>query len=97
MKKNDLIEIKNTSQENLVKKMSVLKDELSKLVIERNRGKLSNIKLVGKKRKDIAQINTIMRQKQLLKDLENNMNKPIEEGGKSKVKSKDESANKTKS
>jgi len=86
MKKTELTETKTISAEELIKKVTLLKGELADLILEKQMGKLKNKKSVFKKRKDLSQIMTILRQKQLLSELElNNVNDKStnkKEGGK---------------
>lgn len=72
MKRNDFLEIKNLNIESLVEKIKVLKKEVDGLVFDKNIGKLKNLKSISKKRKDVAQMLTVLRQKQLLIELESN-------------------------
>ena len=69
MKRNQLSEIKNLETEELAKKVLVAKVELEELVLNKNMRKIKDLKLPSKKRKDIAQMLTILRQKELLAEL----------------------------
>lgn len=68
MKRNDLAEIKKLKTEQLQEKTAKIKEEISTLVLDKSMNKLSNIKQIKNKRKDLAQILTILRQKQLLQE-----------------------------
>ena len=69
-KRTEFIEIKNLSVEELVKRLVVTKKELMSLTLDKNMDKQKDVKLVLKKRKEIAQLATVLRQKQLLVKLE---------------------------
>lgn len=72
MKKADFNEIKGLAVDQLSKKLTLFRVELTDLVLEKNMKKLTDTKAVNKKRKDIAQVLTVIRQKQLLIKLESN-------------------------
>ncbi len=69
MKRNELKEIKGLEIKVINVRVKKAKDELADLIMDKNMKKLKDIKAVDKKRKDIAQILTILRQKQLLEKL----------------------------
>lgn len=70
MKRVDLTEIKNLTEGEIFKKVVIAREELVDLSLDKNMGKLKDIKAVVKKRRDIAQMLTILRQKQLLGEVE---------------------------
>lgn len=70
MKKNDLAQIKLLDLSQLRSKLRSIKDEVANLVMDKNMKKLKDLKVIFKKRKDLAQILTILRQKELLSELE---------------------------
>ncbi|MBI4036416.1 50S ribosomal protein L29 [Candidatus Daviesbacteria bacterium] len=70
MKKQQLKEIKTAAVAELKSKLRLYQKELASLVLDKNSKKLKDIKAVYKKRKDIAQVLTILRQKELLKKME---------------------------
>ena len=70
MKKNDLIQIKALDLKELGVKAKSLKADIASLVVDKNMKKLKDIKSISKKRKDLAQVLTVLRQKQLLEQLE---------------------------
>lgn len=70
MKKNEFAQIKNLDVKELKDKAKSLKGEIGKLTMEKNMKKLKDLKMISKKRKDLAQILTVVRQKQLLEELE---------------------------
>lgn len=69
MKKNDLQETKILDEKALEKKAAILQQEISNLMLDKNTGKLKDIRVIFKKRKDLAQVLTVLRQKQLLSEL----------------------------
>lgn len=69
-KRTQFTEIKGLSVEELIKKLLAAKKELVDLGMDKNMGKQKDVKLSLKKRKEIAQLSTILRQKQLLGELE---------------------------
>ena len=70
MKKNEFAQIKNLDVKELKDKAKSLKGEIGKLTMEKNMKKFKDLKMISKKRKDLAQILTVVRQKQLLEELE---------------------------
>ncbi len=70
MKKNELTQIKGLDIKELRGKVKVIKDELANLTIDKNMKKSKDTKIISKKRKDLAQILTVIRQKELLNQLE---------------------------
>lgn len=69
MKKQALAEIKNIDIQALKGRMQHSDEEMQKLVLDKSINKLTDVKTLRRKRKDIAQIATILRQKELLKQL----------------------------
>lgn len=70
MKKNELTQIKGLDLKELSVKAKTLRGEISGLIIDKNMKKLKDVKSVSKKRKDLAQVLTVIRQKELLTELE---------------------------
>ncbi len=70
MKKNDFIQIKALDLSELKQKAKTLKLEIEDVVMDKNMKKLKDLKTIFKKRKDLAQVLTVARQKQLLAELE---------------------------
>ncbi len=70
MKKNDLTQVKSFDIKTLVEKAKNTKKEIADLIMDKNMSKLKDLKVISKKRKDLAQILTILKQKQLLESLE---------------------------
>lgn len=70
MKKKDLTEIKSLEEIKLQSMIKKAKEELSDLILDKNMKKLKDLKSPSKKKKEIAKILTVLRQKELLKELE---------------------------
>lgn len=70
MKKSELVQIKGLNIKELKSKAKSLKDEIAGLIMDKNMKKLKDKKAVFKKRKDLAQVLTVIRQKELLSELE---------------------------
>ncbi len=70
MKKNDFLQIKILEERAIAGKIKEAKLEIASLVIDKNMKKLKDVKAISKKRKDIAQMLTVLRQKQLIGELE---------------------------
>ncbi len=70
MKKSELTQIKGLDLKELKLKVKSLKSELAGMVLDKNMKKLKDLKALDKKRKDIAQVLTAVRQKELLAELE---------------------------
>lgn len=70
MKRNDFAEIKNMDVKSLLTKAKGLKEEIVSLTMDKNMKKLKDTKAIFKKKKDLAQVLTIARQKELLAQLE---------------------------
>lgn len=74
MKKNDLTKIKQMDIKALKEKIQEAKEELLKLALDKNMNKLENPKLIKNKRRDMAQMLTILQQKELIRALEDKEN-----------------------
>lgn len=70
MKTNDFKKLKNLTLEEIKQKTQAARKELAKLVMDKNMKKLKDVKAVSKKKKELAQLLTLGRQKKLLSDLE---------------------------
>ena len=70
MKRNDLAEAKRLDQKSILEKVKILSKEITDLILDKNMNKLKDLKAINKKKKDIAQLLTILRQKELLEQLE---------------------------
>lgn len=75
MKKNDLTELKNLNIPAIEAKVADAKKDLANLVIDKNMSKLGDFKVLDKKRKDVAQMLTVLNQKLELQKLEDNLKK----------------------
>lgn len=62
--------MKNLGIKDLVEKIRGLKKDIANLVMEKNMKKLKDLKMISKKRKETAQILTLLKNKQLLAQLE---------------------------
>jgi len=72
-KKADLVEIKNMDEKALIAKILSLKADYASMIIEKNINKLTDVKAPGKLKRQIAQIATVLRQKQLIKEYQTNV------------------------
>lgn len=72
MKNNNIAEYKKMDSPDLKKHIKQLRVELDNLLIQKNSGKLSDLKVANKKRHQIAQMFTILNQKVALEKLEKN-------------------------
>lgn len=70
MGKKDLTEIKNLEIKSLRERVTQSKKELADLIMDKNIKALKDLKDISKKKKDIARILTVIRQKELLEQLE---------------------------
>lgn len=70
MKKNEFIQMKGSDLKELKVKIKALKEEIANLTLDKNMKKLKDLKMVSKKKKEMAQILTVIRQKELLVELE---------------------------
>lgn len=62
--------MKNLGIKELAEKIRGLKKDIANLVMEKNMKKLKDLKMIYKKRKETAQILTLIKNKQLLAKLE---------------------------
>jgi ribosomal protein L29 len=70
MKRNELLEIKKMDSGAINEKVKKTRKEITDLVLDKNMNKLKNLKAIFNKRKEVAKMLTILKQKQLLKELE---------------------------
>ncbi len=75
MKKNDFVQIKTLDISELMLKAKSLKIEIADLIMDKNMKKMKDLKMISKKRKDMAQILTVLRQKEILNMLESETSK----------------------
>lgn len=73
MKKNELTIVKGLDIKELKLKAKELKREIADLSIDKNMQKLKDLKQINKKKKDLAKILTVIRQKEILAELELNV------------------------
>lgn len=66
MKKNELIQIKGLDVKELRAKAISIRKEIADLVVDKNMKKLKDLKMISKKRKDLAQVLTILEVKKEL-------------------------------
>lgn len=78
MKRDELKQVAALTIAELKVKASALKKEIATLTMDKNMKKLKDIKEVAKKKKELAQVLTFARQKELLGDLESKIK--IEKG-----------------
>lgn len=72
MKKTSFNDIKKMDTKALLEKAKSTKKEIVEKYMDKNMAKLKNLKEIKNKRRDLAQMLTVLRQKQLLKELEVN-------------------------
>ncbi len=70
MKKTELTQMKGLDVKELAGKAGDLKKEIANLVMDKNMKKLKDLKSISKKRKALAQVLTILGQKEQLGKLE---------------------------
>ena len=70
MKKNELAEVKKLEIKALLERVKKVRLEVAELVMDKNMNKLKDLKAIRKRRKDVAQILTVIAQKELLEQLQ---------------------------
>lgn len=70
MKKNEFIQIKGLDLKELNSKANALREEIANLTLDKNMKKLKDLKMISKRKHDLAQILTVITQKELLIQLE---------------------------
>lgn len=65
MRKRELKELKNKTIKELKELIEKMEEELAKLKVEKEGGKLRNISQLREKRRDLARIKTILREKEI--------------------------------
>ncbi len=79
MKRNDLNEAKRLDQKALQEKVKALRAEMSGLVLDKHMNKLKDLKIISRKKKEVAQFLTILKQKELMESLESKIQPKVEE------------------
>lgn len=78
MKKNEFMIIKGLDIKELREKLKTFKKEIADLSMDKNRNILKDLKSIDKKRKELAQVLTVLNQKQTLAKLEQKVDsKPV--------------------
>ncbi|MDO8429424.1 MAG: 50S ribosomal protein L29 [Candidatus Daviesbacteria bacterium] len=70
MKKNELAENKRMDKKSLLEKIKKAKQEIWSLYMDKNMAKLANFRVIKNKRREVAQLMTILNQKISLEKLE---------------------------
>ena len=70
MKKNEFGEIKALDIKTLSTRVRGLRAEIADLVLDKNMNTLKNVKQINHKRRDLAQLLTVLRQKEMIAVLE---------------------------
>lgn len=81
MKKQELADIKKGDKKFLTDQVGKIKQEIADLVMDKNMNKLKDLKSIFKKRQNLAQILTVLKQRELVERLEGSLSKE-EQGGK---------------
>ncbi len=94
-KSNDLLEFRGLDNMSLIKKIKLAKVELDSLLFDKNLNKLKDTSVIAKKKGVIAHLSTVLRQKELVSELEAKIDKKqpakkIEEVVKESVKEVEE-------
>ncbi len=89
MKRKEFVQIKGLDLKELKSRVGVLRAEIANLTLDKNMKKLKDLKTISKKKKDLAKVLTVIKQKELLMQLESEVenqksSKEVskEEGGK---------------
>lgn len=70
MKKQEFVQIKGLDLKELKSKAGALRVEIANLILDKNMKKLKDLKMISKKKKELAKVLTVIRQKELLMQLE---------------------------
>jgi ribosomal protein L29 len=70
MKKNEFASVKGLDIKELKGKLKNLNNEIANLILDKNMKKLKDLKIISKKKKEIAQFLTLIKQKEMLVQLE---------------------------
>lgn len=80
MKKNDLAEIKKADSKTIDERVAKIYKSLALGALDKNMGKLTNKKELKNKRRDLAQLLTVKRQKEILSGLESQVKEDNQNG-----------------
>lgn len=70
MKKQDFVQVKGLDLKELKTKTISLRKEIADLTLDKNMKKLKDLRTISKKKKEMARVLTVIRQKELLEELE---------------------------
>lgn len=70
MKKTEFAEIKKMEIQPLLGKIKNAQKEILGFILDKSTNKITNLKVIKNKRRDLAQMMTVLRQKQILQELE---------------------------
>lgn len=70
MKKSEFVQIKGLNIKDLKDKAKGLQKEIADLTLDKNMKKLKDLKMISKKKKELAQVLTVVGQKELLEKIE---------------------------
>lgn len=65
MKKRDLQDLKTKTKEALLSQAKEIRTDLARITVEANAGRLKDVELPAKKKRDLARILTVIREKEL--------------------------------
>ncbi len=63
MKKNDIVELRSKTRDELLRMLTDLREEVQKMGIDKAQGKLKNLNAVKRKKKDVARVLTFIKMK----------------------------------
>lgn len=69
----------------LVAKMKALKIEINDLILDKNMNKLKDLKVISKRKKELARVFTVLSQKEMITKLESNESKATKESKEEKT------------
>lgn len=91
MKRKEFVKVKELTLKELKGKLKSLQNEIANLQLDKNMKKLKDLKMVSKKRKELAQLLTVAGQKEMLRELELRVSVASENSDSEKIKrSKDQ-------
>lgn len=77
MKKSEFAQVKGLDVKELKNRIKNLRQEITNLVLDKNTNKLKDVKMISKKKKELAQVLTVIGQKELLGELESQIQKDL--------------------